>query len=167
MNLSELVRLHSQSPEETERIGEVLAGLLIPGDVIGLDADLGGGKTCLTRGLVRGVDPQNSVRVSSPTYAIVNVYITNPPVLHFDLYRVESIEDLETTGYWESSEMADSIVVIEWIQRLDDAATSLSWRVSIVSHSGEARELAIWGDAGDQARVLAAFGAWTAESAPS
>ena len=36
MNLSELVRLHSQSPEETERIGEVLAGLLIPGDVIGL-----------------------------------------------------------------------------------------------------------------------------------
>ena len=63
---------HTNSPEETEAIGQLLASRLRPGTVIAFEGDLGAGKTAFTRGLARGLGAKD--RVTSPTYTIVNEY---------------------------------------------------------------------------------------------
>lgn len=76
----------SKSPEETERIGEMLARELKPGDVVAYEGGLGAGKTAFTRGLARGLGVAEPV--TSPTYTIVNEYLSGRvPLFHFDMYR--------------------------------------------------------------------------------
>ena len=62
----------THSPEETEQAGADFAASLLPGDVVTLDGDLGAGKTAFARGVLRGLG--YSGRVTSPTFAIANVY---------------------------------------------------------------------------------------------
>ena len=90
-------RTHSES--ETEAVGEALATTLSPGTVIAFTGDLGAGKTAFTRGLARGLGI--SERVTSPTFTIVNEYEGGRlPLFHFDMYRLESSEELFDIG-WE------------------------------------------------------------------
>ena len=89
----------SNSAQETEALGERLAARLRPGDVIAYTGDLGAGKTAFTRGLARGLGVAD--RVTSPTFTIVNEYEGGRlPLFHFDLYRMDSPEELFDIG-WE------------------------------------------------------------------
>ena len=89
----------TNSPEETERVGEALGRIVRPGTVIAYRGDLGAGKTAFTRGLARGLGYAEPV--TSPTYTIVNEYLGGRlPLFHFDMYRLRSAEDLWDIG-WE------------------------------------------------------------------
>ena len=78
----------TNSPEETEKIGERLAQKLAPGTVLAYRGDLGAGKTAFTRGLARGLGYREPV--TSPTYTIVNEYLGGRlPLFHFDMYRLQ------------------------------------------------------------------------------
>ena len=89
----------TNSPEETEALGAKLGACLLPGTVLAYEGDLGAGKTAFTRGLARGLGAGD--RVTSPTYTIVNEYLSGRlPLFHFDMYRLESEEDLFDIG-WE------------------------------------------------------------------
>ena len=78
------MRYITHAPEETEALGERLAAVLNPGDVIAFYGDLGAGKTAFTRGLARGLGIQGPV--TSPTYTIVNEYLDGRmPLFHFDM----------------------------------------------------------------------------------
>ena len=110
---------HTNSPEETEAIGQLLASRLRPGTVIAFEGDLGAGKTAFTRGLARGLGAKD--RVTSPTYTIVNEYLGGKmPLFHFDMYRLGSSDELFDIG-WEDYLERGGICAVEWSENVRDA----------------------------------------------
>lgn len=105
----------TRSEEETIEFGRQLAGQLYPGSVVLLFGELGMGKTALVRGLADGFGASPD-EVSSPTFVIVNEYKGRIPFYHVDLYRINEAE-VEDLGL-EDLQSAQSIVVVEWADRL-------------------------------------------------
>ena len=104
-------------PDEaaTLRLGADLALALRPGDMLLLKGDLGAGKTTLARALIRAVAGNPSLEVPSPTFTLVQAYETQPPIQHFDLYRLSSPDELDELGLEEAA--AESITLVEWPER--------------------------------------------------
>ncbi len=116
------------SPEETEKLGASLAERLHAGDYIALRGDLGAGKTAFTRGLIRRFLP--GVSVKSPSYTLVNEYRgAECPIYHFDMYRIESEDDLFSIGYYDYLE--DGICIVEWSEKIPYAIPAGHYCVSI------------------------------------
>jgi tRNA threonylcarbamoyladenosine biosynthesis protein TsaE len=132
----------SHSPAETESLGEAWGREARAGWVIGLDGDLGAGKTQLVKGLARGLGA--SERVHSPTFALVNAYTSGRlPLYHLDLYRLETREQIRSAGL-EEFLRTDGVAVIEWVEKMFDGQRPESKvqslapqfrRVSIVSET--------------------------------
>ncbi len=121
-----MIRLRSESPEDTFAIGRALGARCESGDVIALDGELGAGKTQFVRGLAEGMglDPR---QVSSPTFVFVHEYTrsdaadANGPVLaHLDAYRLDGPEQLASIG-WGDELLAGAVVAVEWAERIDAA----------------------------------------------
>ena len=110
----------TETPEETQALGEKLGKTLKQGDVIALIGDLGTGKTCLTQGIARGVGIAPNEIVSSPSYILINEYSGTVPIYHIDLYRLENSEEIAELGLSEYVE-GDGICIIEWAERMTDA----------------------------------------------
>jgi tRNA threonylcarbamoyladenosine biosynthesis protein TsaE len=109
----------SNSPEETEKIGEKLAKALPAGTILAYRGDLGAGKTAFTRGLARGLGANEPV--TSPTYTIVNEYLSGRlPLFHFDMYRLRSADDLFDIG-WEDYLDRNGICAVEWSENVAEA----------------------------------------------
>ena len=124
----------SHSPEETEQLGEQLGGTLRPGSVVAYRGDLGMGKTAFTRGLARGLGC--TCRVTSPTFTIVNEYSGALPLFHFDMYRLDSSDDLFDIG-WEDYLSRGGVCAVEWSERVEDALPDDTLWVSIARGTGE------------------------------
>ena len=125
----------THSPAETESLGERLATLLKPGDVVAYFGDLGAGKTAFTRGLARGLGCAG--RVSSPTFNIVNEYPGGRlPLFHFDMYRLSGPEELFDIG-WEDYLDRGGVCAVEWSEQVASALPAESIRVSIRRHPEE------------------------------
>ena len=93
------MKFTTNSPAQTEAVGAALGRIVPPGTVIAYRGGLGAGKTAFTRGLARGLGCRETV--TSPTYTIVNEYCSGRlPLFHFDMYRLESADDLFDIG-WE------------------------------------------------------------------
>ncbi len=105
------------SSQETEQLGAWIGLLLHSGCFVALQGGLGGGKTCLTRGVVSTFAPQSAHLVASPTYAIMNCYPGNPPVYHFDFYRLAGEDDIAELGF-EEYFYGDGVCIVEWSERL-------------------------------------------------
>lgn len=109
----------TNSPEQTEAVGAALGAVLKPGTVIAYRGDLGAGKTAFTRGVARGLGAGE--RVTSPTYTIVNEYLSGRlPLFHFDMYRLESSDDLWDIG-WEDYLQRRGVCCVEWSENVADA----------------------------------------------
>ena len=137
----------TESPEETQALGEKLGKTLKEGDVIALIGDLGTGKTCLTQGITRGVGIAPGEIVSSPSYILINEYNGKVPIYHIDLYRLENSEEIAELGLSEYVE-GDGICIIEWAERMSDALPDTCIKIHITlagastSHAdNETREL--------------------------
>ena len=106
------------SPEATEQAGFELAACVQPGDLIGLVGQLGAGKTLFVRGIARGLDVPPEIRVTSPTFTLVNEYRGGRiPLYHADLYRIESAVELDEIGLDELCRSGDGVVCVEWHDR--------------------------------------------------
>ena len=101
----------SDSENQTFSYGKELSHELVPGDVIALVGNLGSGKTVLTKGIASGIGVNDVV--NSPTFKLIGEYSSNPPLFHFDFYRIKSPKEIIDFGieYYYS---ADGICVIEW-----------------------------------------------------
>ena len=133
----------TNSPEETEQLGEALAKQLRPGEVVAYYGDLGAGKTAFTRGLARGLGITESV--TSPTYTIVNEYLSGRmPLFHFDMYRLSCADDLFDIG-WEAYLERGGICAVEWSERVEDALES-PIRVTISRSGEDTRTITVEGD---------------------
>lgn len=109
----------TRSPQETERLGTALAHYLLPGDVLAYSGDLGAGKTAFTRGLAAGLGITD--RVTSPTYTVVNEYLSGRlPLFHFDMYRLHSADELFDIG-WEDYLTRGGVCAVEWSENVEDA----------------------------------------------
>jgi tRNA threonylcarbamoyladenosine biosynthesis protein TsaE len=112
--------LRSASREDTAALGERIAALLLPGDVVILSGELGAGKTALTRGLIAALGSPDPV--TSPTFTIMRQHPlpSGGQVLHLDAYRLRSPDDAEGIGLLELLD-GGAMAVIEWGERISSA----------------------------------------------
>ncbi len=107
----------SHSYEETTRFAEEYAKKLQGNELILLEGDLGAGKTCFVNGILSGLGFSSGG--CSPTFTLVNEYPTNPPINHFDLYRIGSEDGLYEMGFLEYLD-SGRVNIIEWPQIAHD-----------------------------------------------
>ena len=106
----------SNHTDETEAIGAEFAKILKPSDFVAMFGDLGAGKTAFVRGFASVLSPGS--RVKSPSYTIVNEYRRGKiPVYHFDFYRLESEDGLDSVGFDEY--LSNGICICEWCEKID------------------------------------------------
>lgn len=108
----------THSAQQTEALAAALSGQLSGGEVLAFFGGMGMGKTAFTRGLAAGLSVIDEV--SSPTFALVNEYRGRLTIQHFDMYRVESWDDLYSTGFFDYLD-TDCILVIEWSENIENA----------------------------------------------
>ena len=108
----------SKSESETEAIGAAFARDLPGGTVVAMYGDLGAGKTAFVRGMARGMGLD--CRVSSPTFTIVNEYLGKRDLIHFDMYRLSSADELFDIG-WEDYLARGAVCAVEWSENVSDA----------------------------------------------
>ena len=139
------MKFMTNSPAETEKLGQALAQKLTPGTVIAYEGDLGAGKTAFTRGLAKGLGA--SEPVTSPTYTIVNEYLSGRlPLFHFDMYRLTCADDLFDIG-WEDYLDRGGICAVEWSENVSDAMTN-AVRIRIEKTGIDSRKITIEGGEG-------------------
>ena len=117
----------SDSLKKTEELGCKIAASLQGSEVIAYFGGLGLGKTTLTRAIAEALGTEDDV--SSPTFAIVNEYHSKYNIYHFDMYRVESWEDLYSTGFFDY--IGNGILVIEWSENIEGALPDDCVRITI------------------------------------
>ncbi|MBF1703761.1 MAG: tRNA (adenosine(37)-N6)-threonylcarbamoyltransferase complex ATPase subunit type 1 TsaE [Selenomonas sp.] len=123
----------THSPEETAHLAGTIGKIIREGTVICLDGELGVGKTLFVRALARTLGVESDV--TSPTFNLMNIYEAACPIVHFDLYRITSEEELEDIGFYEYAEATEGIVLIEWAEKFPDAmpADHLSVRIEALN----------------------------------
>jgi tRNA threonylcarbamoyladenosine biosynthesis protein TsaE len=136
------VDLSTQAPEETRKVGEALAGLLVPGDVVSLTGDLGAGKTCLVQGAARGLGVEEPV--GSPTFVLVREYRGGQlPVYHLDVYRLDRLQEVIDLGFEDLLD-PEGVVFVEWGSVIDALLPDSFLEVELtVPGKGEERRLAL------------------------
>ena len=130
------------SESETEALGAKLAASLPGGSVVAMYGDLGAGKTAFVRGMARGMGLQ--VRVSSPTFTIVNEYLGQRELIHFDMYRLSGADELFDIG-WEDYLARGAVCAVEWSENVEDAFFGDEIRVRIEKLSDTDRKITIEG----------------------
>ncbi|MBQ9947069.1 MAG: tRNA (adenosine(37)-N6)-threonylcarbamoyltransferase complex ATPase subunit type 1 TsaE [Oscillospiraceae bacterium] len=118
----------TNSVEETLAAAEEVAASLSAGDIILYEGDMGAGKTHFTKGIARylGVDDE----VTSPTFALVNEYSGSMPLFHFDLYRIDSYDDLYAIGFFDYLDRG-GIIAAEWSENIAELKEELGEVITV------------------------------------
>ncbi len=131
--------LESLSPDETRAFGIALGEVLEPGDFVGLNGEMGAGKTHFARGVAHGAGVAER-EVASPTFAIVYPYRGRLPLYHADLYRLNGDDELYATGYFDLLG-GDGALLVEWVDHVPTAAPADALRLELTWFDGDKRRL--------------------------
>lgn len=147
----------SHGEEETQALAALLAQDLGPGDVLLLQGDLGAGKTAFVRGLARGLGADED-EVSSPTFALLQLYQGRLPLYHFDLYRLSG-QEAEELGF-EEFFFGQGVCAVEWPDcALELLRPAKPKTVLLTAGEGDLRTIALEGfDALPEPRRILALG---------
>ncbi len=130
--MNELFPAEILGAEAMRAFGVKMGNLLKSGDVVALIGDLGAGKTHITQGIAQSMG--YSGEVTSPTFALVNEYLTDNEneldVFHFDVYRLDEAEELLQIG-WEDYLERDGVTIIEWADKFPELIPEGTWCVGI------------------------------------
>lgn len=110
-------KMITKNPEETFELGKKLGQKLQKGDIVCLVGDLGAGKTAFSKGIGEGLEVVDYI--TSPTYTIINEYHGRLPLYHFDVYRLNDIDEMYELGY-EEYFFGDGVVIVEWADLIKD-----------------------------------------------
>ena len=132
----------THNEQETEELGSRFAAPLPGGTVVAMYGDLGAGKTAFVRGMARGMGLD--CRVSSPTFTIVNEYLGERELIHFDMYRLSGADELFDIG-WEDYLNRGAVCAVEWSENVEDAFFGDEVRVTIEKLSDTDRKITIEG----------------------
>lgn len=133
---------YTNNEHETEELGCRLAAGLPDGTVVAMYGDLGAGKTAFVRGMARGMGL--SCRVSSPTFTIVNEYLGDRELIHFDMYRLSGADELFEIG-WEDYLNRGAVCAVEWSENVRDAFFGDEITVTIEKLGDTERKITIEG----------------------
>lgn len=133
---------YTNSDKETEAVGEQFGRSVKDGTVIAMYGDLGAGKTAFVRGMARGMGITE--RVSSPTFTIVNEYLGERTLIHFDMYRLGSADELFDIG-WEDYLARGAVCAVEWSENVEEAFYGDEIRLTIEKISDTSRKITIEG----------------------
>lgn len=134
--------ISTTNENETVSAGIQFAKQLTPGAVVAMYGDLGAGKTAFVRGVAQGLGLD--VRVSSPTFTIVNEYLGELPLFHFDMYRLSDSDELFEIG-WEDYLERGGVCIVEWSENVDDVFAPETIKIRITKTAENAREIEIIG----------------------
>ncbi len=132
----------SNNEAETEELGARLSARLPDGAVVAMYGDLGAGKTAFVRGMARGMGLD--CRVSSPTFTIVNEYLGQRELIHFDMYRLSGADELFEIG-WEDYLNRGAVCAVEWSEKVRDAFFGDEITVTIEKLGDTRRKITIEG----------------------
>lgn len=130
------IQIISDSVEKTFETGKRIGSLLEGGKIVCLVGALGSGKTTLIKGIAAGVGAGKPENVNSPTFVIVNEYKGRFNIFHIDAYRINTIAEFETLGF-EEFIGPDSVVLIEWADKVAQALEGLDCIHIEMRHNGE------------------------------
>ena len=143
----------TRSAEETAKLGARVAATLRPPAVVMLIGELGSGKTTLAKGIVQALGVAPPEEVLSPTFSLIHEYAGEPKVYHLDLYRLDTVPELETLGLediWEQS----AIVLIEWGERFNSELPGARLEIRLEYDGDDGRSIEIrGGDAATQRQL--------------
>lgn len=111
-----MIRITSDSSDETIKLGYKLGASAVPGTIILLSGDLGTGKTVLSKGIASGL--LIDTHITSPSYTIMKQYEGRLQLNHFDLYRIGDAEELYDLDY-EEYFYGEGVTIVEWPSRMD------------------------------------------------
>lgn len=131
----------SRSAKDTSEIAKNFSESLTVGDIVLLNGDLGAGKTVFVKAVTEKFSNGKAVAVS-PTFLIVNVYDTNPPIYHFDLYRIDDVNELDNIGA-EEYFYGDGICFVEWPERAEGYFPKTAIKVDIIKTGNNERLIRI------------------------
>ena len=132
----------THSERETEAAGAALAAKLPDGAVVAMYGELGSGKTAFVRGMARGRGI--GCRLSSPTFPIVNEYEGERTLIHFDMYRLASADELWGIG-WDDYLDRGAVCAVEWSENVQDAFTGNEVTVRFEKLGADERRITIGG----------------------
>ena len=131
----------SNSEKDTAATAQELAQKARAGDVFCLYGDLGAGKSVFARAFIRRLTHEEQ-DVPSPTFTLIQTYDSDKgPIAHFDMYRLEDPEEIFEIG-WEDAQQ-ESIVLVEWPQRLGPYLPPVRTDIHITTTAAESREITI------------------------
>lgn len=111
-------RFICKSLYDTQKLANEFANSLKGKELIAMFGDLGAGKTTFTKALCKALSIDDQT-VTSPTFSLMNEYYGKYKVYHYDMYRIDNYEDLETIGFFDYVD-SDSIKIIEWSENIID-----------------------------------------------
>ncbi len=118
----------TNSVEETLAAAAEVAAKLSAGDIILYEGDMGAGKTHFTKGIAKFLNVDDEI--TSPTFALVNEYSGDLPLFHFDLYRIDSYDDLYAIGFFDYLDR-DGIIAAEWSENIAELKEELGEVVTV------------------------------------
>ncbi|MHB8381569.1 MAG: tRNA (adenosine(37)-N6)-threonylcarbamoyltransferase complex ATPase subunit type 1 TsaE [Candidatus Binataceae bacterium] len=130
--------VETRSAHETKAWGRRLASVLEGGELLGLNGELGAGKTCFVKGLARGLHLDEQ-EILSPTFTMIQEHPGRMPLFHIDLYRLDAagIDDLGLREYLFS----EGVAAVEWFERLNEARELEHLEVRITYASASVRRI--------------------------
>ncbi|MBR0161502.1 MAG: tRNA (adenosine(37)-N6)-threonylcarbamoyltransferase complex ATPase subunit type 1 TsaE [Oscillospiraceae bacterium] len=132
----------THNEQETEQLGAKIVRSVSTPAVFCLYGELGAGKTALVRGMARGLGL--SCTVSSPTFTIVNEYLGDRELIHFDMYRLSSADELFEIG-WEDYLRRDAVLAVEWSENVEEAFDGSEYRIHLDKLSETDRRITMEG----------------------
>lgn len=137
----------SHSVSDTEKFAQQLLPQLKPGQILALSGNLGAGKTVLAKALAKALNITETV--NSPTFVLMKVYnVSNNKVkkfIHVDCYRLDQSEDLADIGLQDYLDDPDSLIVIEWAEKIKNLPADRTVKININSQGGDQRQIEVIG----------------------
>ena len=122
------VTLTSPNESCTLKLGARIGAQVEAGDILALWGELGSGKTLFARGVARGMRVPSQVPITSPTFTIINEYEGHLRLYHLDLYRLTTVDELETLP-WREVIFGAGVAVIEWPDRMGELLPEKRWDI--------------------------------------
>lgn len=128
-------------------MGRIIGARLRPGDLVLLRGELGAGKTTLAQGVAQALGIQGEV--TSPTFVLQSEYVSVPPLLHLDAYRLENLsaQELQDAGIFDFLSRDDAVKLIEWPERIADYLPTPRFDLVIHHEENEAARRIEWSEA--------------------
>jgi tRNA threonylcarbamoyladenosine biosynthesis protein TsaE len=131
--MSRGLKVTTRSPEETRTLGAALAPFLVPADVISLSGDLGAGKTVFVQGLGAALGVRE--RITSPTFTLLNQYEGRYQILHLDVYRLVSFQEVLDLGFEELLDPG-AVLLVEWGEAVSPLLPERHLRIDLQRSEG-------------------------------